>query len=143
AMERLYELKRAEVNGKRLEEVFPAELMAELPSRSEHQPGCSLYKFRMQNAAGRQLIVNVSVAPLMGKDNQVLGSLLIFNDLTERVNLEDQLVQAEKLSSIGLLAAGVAHEVNTPLAVIASQAQVLMKHLSDAEPQAQKAILEK
>jgi two-component system NtrC family sensor kinase len=143
AMERLYELKRSEVIGKKLEQVFPAELMAELPRASDDQPGCSLYKFRMQNAVGRQLIVNVSVVPLVGRDSQVLGSLMTFNDLTERVNLEEQLVQAEKLSSIGLLAAGVAHEVNTPLAVIASQAQVLMKHPSDAEPQSHRPILEK
>jgi len=59
---------------------------------------------------------------------------LIFNDLTERVNLEDQLIQAEKLSSIGLLAAGVAHEVNTPLAVITSQAQMLMRQLPGDDP---------
>jgi signal transduction histidine kinase len=83
------------------------------------------------------------VAPLIGKDDQVLGRLIIFNDLTDRVNLEDQLVQAEKLSSIGLLAAGVAHEVNTPLAVIASQAQMLLRQTSEAEPQVQKGILEK
>jgi two-component system NtrC family sensor kinase len=80
------------------------------------------------------LIVNLSAVPLIGKEDQVLGRLLIFNDLTERVNLEDQLVQAEKLSSIGLLAAGVAHEVNTPLAVITSQAQMLLRQMPSDDP---------
>ena len=51
------------------------------------------------------------------------------DDITERVSLETQLAQADKLSSIGLLAAGVAHEINTPLAVISSYAQMLTKQL--------------
>jgi two-component system NtrC family sensor kinase len=45
--------------------------------------------------------------------------------------LEQRLVQADKLSSIGLLAAGVAHEVNTPLAVISTYAQMLAKQVAD------------
>lgn len=45
--------------------------------------------------------------------------------------MEAQLTQSEKLSSIGLLAAGVAHEVNTPLAVISSYTQMLSKQLRD------------
>jgi signal transduction histidine kinase len=93
-----------------------------------------LYKFRLRNAEDRALIVNLSVVPLIGKENQVIGRLLIFTDLTERVNLEDQLMQAEKLSSIGLLAAGVAHEVNTPLAVITSNAQMLMRQMDPDDP---------
>jgi signal transduction histidine kinase len=74
------------------------------------------------------------VVPLIGKEDEVIGRLLIFNDLTERVNLEDQLMQAEKLSSIGLMAAGIAHEVNTPLAVISSNAQMLMRQMEPDDP---------
>jgi two-component system NtrC family sensor kinase len=137
AMERLYGLKRADAAGRHLAEVFPPELLAELPGDSASPEGRSVYKFRLATPEGRELVVNVSVAPLVDLGgSRVIGRLLIFNDLTERVSLEDQLVQAEKLSSIGLLAAGVAHEVNTPLAVIASQGQMLLRQSSPEDPQA-------
>jgi two-component system NtrC family sensor kinase len=129
AMERLYGVERCAAVGKRLEEIFPQELLAELEKARDARQAFSLYKFRLRTPDDRQLVVNLSFAPLVGRDGRVMGRLLILNDLTERVNLEDQLAQAEKLSSIGLLAAGVAHEVNTPLAVIASQAQMLLKQL--------------
>ena len=133
-MELLYGLKRSEAVGRRLEEVFPPELLAALPVRAEPRGTESLYKFRLRALDGRERIVNITFTPLLGKDEAVIGRLVIFNDLTERVNLEDQLMQAEKLSSIGLLAAGVAHEVNTPLAVIASQAQMLSRQLEPDDP---------
>ena len=60
---------------------------------------------------------------------QEIGRLIIFDDITDRAELERRLVQADKLSSIGLLAAGVAHEVNTPLAVISTYAQMLAKQV--------------
>jgi two-component system, NtrC family, sensor kinase len=133
-MERLYGVRRSEALGKTLEAIFPRELRAELAQVSDPHHTLNLYKFRLRNAEDRSLIVNLSVVPLIGKENQVIGRLLIFTDLTEHVNLEDQLMQAEKLSSIGLLAAGVAHEVNTPLAVITSNAQMLMREMEADDP---------
>jgi two-component system, NtrC family, sensor kinase len=129
ALEKLYGLPRAEAVGRRVGEVFPPQLLAELPLSPGSPDAHSLYKYRLATPDGRELVVNVSAAPLVDLAGGVVGRLLIFNDLTERVSLEDQLVQAEKLSSIGLLAAGVAHEVNTPLAVIASQGQMLLRQM--------------
>lgn len=81
----------------------------------------------------REALVNMAIAPLVTKDGQRIGRLIIFDDVTEREELERRLVQADKLSSIGLLAAGVAHEVNTPLAVISTYAQMLAKQVRDDE----------
>jgi len=89
----------------------------------------------------REATLNIAIAPLFSRDGARIGRLIIFDDITDREELERRLVQADKLSSIGLLAAGVAHEVNTPLAVISTYAQMLAKQISG---DAQKApLLEK
>jgi signal transduction histidine kinase len=87
------------------------------------------------------LTLNLSLAPFEAAHGVITGTLVVIENVTERAQLEQQLLEREKLSSIGLLAAGVAHEVNTPLAGISSYAQMLLHQTSDNDPK--RTLLEK
>jgi two-component system NtrC family sensor kinase len=128
-MEAMYALSRAEAIGQELHSIFPVEFVDAL-ARARNESGVQrLYKFPLTTRAGEQRTANIAIAPLMSREFVTVGRIVLVDDITERVSLETQLAQADKLSSIGLLAAGVAHEINTPLAVISSYSQLLSKQM--------------
>jgi PAS domain S-box-containing protein len=92
------------------------------------------YKLHTYDKEGRSLILNVAVAPLRSVSNQQTGAIIVLENVSSRVKLEETLQQSEKLSSIGLLAAGVAHEVNTPLTGVSSYTQMLLGMIPETDP---------
>jgi two-component system NtrC family sensor kinase len=139
-MEQLFGVARQDAVGQQLGPLLPQELAAEIASRGDDEQITGIYKQRLQHQ-GRLLTLNVSIAPLVSKSGERIGRLLLFDDVTQRERMEEQMTQTEKLTSLGLLAAGVAHEVNTPLAVISNYIQMLAKQMPQGDPK--QAIIEK
>jgi PAS domain S-box-containing protein len=132
-MEQLIGVARSEAVGKPLAELLPQGLALEIEARGDQDQITGIYKHRFQHQ-GHPIVLNVSITPLVGKSGERIGRLLLFDDVTQRERMEEQMSQTEKLTSLGLLAAGVAHEVNTPLAVISNYIQMLAKQMPEGDP---------
>jgi len=138
ALEHILDLRRDATVGRHVEDLF-SEDFADTLWQVLGSDGWSLkeirniYKLHTATRANRSLVLNIALAPLQDGQGQT-GALVVLEDVTARIGLEEQLQQREKLSSIGLLAAGVAHEVNTPLTGVSSYTQMLLGMFSENDP---------
>ncbi len=146
ALEALYGVSSQAAAGRSLPDLFDISFVSALQAarHADGQSATSMYRIPIASRhedGARKLLVNVAAAPLRTTDGHRTGTIVILEDITERVHLEEQLQISEKMASIGLLAAGVAHEVNTPLTGISSFTQML---LDGADPDDQRTkLLEK
>ena len=144
-VERLTGVARSRAGGRRLPAVFAKPFLDTLQSvRSGSKTGGTVYRVPLATGHGdekRALLVNLAVAPFQTSDGSQAGWILVLEDVTDRANLEEQLRLSEKMAAIGLLAAGVAHEVNTPLTGISSFTQLLLERSEPDDPRTQ--LLEK
>jgi len=81
--------------------------------------------------AGRRSIVRADFAPVRGEDGVARGGVCIVEEVTERRKLQARLAQSDRLASVGTLAAGVAHEINNPLAYVLSNLEYARRRFGD------------
>jgi signal transduction histidine kinase len=140
----LYGPRHEDAVGRRLSEVFDRGFVEVFSSSGRESPeGTAFYRVPLttRHETPRRLLVNVATTALRDSDGAVAGTILIIEDISTRVQLEEQLQISEKMASIGLLAAGVAHEVNTPLTGISSFTQMLLENAEPDDPRTK--VLEK
>lgn len=137
--EEMMGLRREEAVGKLIDEIFDESFALNLgnilgKSKWHLTEIRNAYKLHTYDHNGHSLILNVAVAPLRSISSAQTGAIIVLENVSSRVKLEETLQQSEKLSSIGLLAAGVAHEVNTPLTGVSSYTQMLLGMIPETDP---------
>ncbi len=118
--------------GKTISEVFPSHTGKEIThlvtevfeSRTGHRANF------LVTVGGKEYFFHINVTPIREND-QVASVLIIGHDITSQKQMEDQMFHTEKLASLGQLAAGVAHEINNPLAIILGFSEILAERVAE------------
>jgi len=98
------------------------------PIQEVQKSGKPVYQ-RWQTDSG--LVLDLSYYPVMNEEQQLAAVTIILKDVTEKIKMEGQLVQSAKLAALGEMAAGVAHELNSPMTVIIGTAQLVARELQE------------
>ena len=103
-------------------------------------------RFRLTTKSGEKIAIEAGWSPILDSEGKRLGSILIFHDITKLLmkdhevkSLREKIIRQEKLSSMGMLAAGIAHEINNPIGYIESNIRSLSSYADKLKGDLQKA----
>ncbi|GAB6037078.1 hypothetical protein JCM15519_16370 [Fundidesulfovibrio butyratiphilus] len=97
----------------------------------EEQRAVKVSNLALNHKGAKEAYLLLTVNPIMGDRGEFEGFLLLGDDITELKHLETQLIHSQKLESIGQLAAGIAHEINTPIQYVSDSTQFLKEAFTD------------
>lgn len=133
--ERIYGFKREEAIGKNLP-IIPEEKQKELKWLIQKVAKGEIirnYETRRITKDGHMVDILLTICPVRDKGSEIIARLGLARDITEWKKSQRQVEDAEKLASIGKLAAGIAHQLNTPIGTILLNAELLRDSLKDRD----------
>ena len=138
AAEHVFGFSEEQMVGKTLAQITPdqpgaREDLVKMDQRVKDKDVIRNKRLQCLTRDGRTLLVEMTRTALRNRKNDFIGSSVILRDITQQEQLRQQVFQSEKLSAVGTLAAGIAHEVGTPLTSISSLAQILQMKTEDEE----------
>ncbi len=137
--ERIFGYTADEMLGKTVDPIVPSELKEKgelqwLFEETLRKGYIENYETERIRKDGRRIIVNLSRSLIKDENGEVLGSIAIVKDVTQIKELEKQIQHSDKLALIGQIAAGIAHEIGTPLNVISGNAEYVMMEMGENNP---------
>ena len=122
-------ISRSDAQGRKLEEVYP-ELCMKLDNIQQVLKSSKPSKRErvLMREGDEDRFVDIMIYPLL--TSVVEGAVVRLDDTTERVRMEEMMIQTEKMMSVGGLAAGMAHEINNPLGIIMQSVQNVLRRIS-------------
>jgi PAS domain S-box-containing protein len=131
--QRIFQYQDREILRQKIWTLFPRELYEQWRDEVLQGSGVKRVEARLRQRSGAPIDVSLTVSPLRGPGDEIVGISAIIKDVTEEKRLRERLLQSEKLSALGEIAAGIAHNFNNVLTTILGQTQLLARNPADVE----------
>jgi PAS domain S-box-containing protein len=134
--EKILDVKERDATGRKYNEIFSGPVDELIGKRNTIERGEIGYVTK----SGKRIWLGLSMTPLRDGADNIIGQILVFTDLTELKAFQSQMELRERLSTLGEMSAGIAHELRNPMGVISGYTKILMKKVEEASKPAVEAI---